>query len=132
MAVKQFFLYGDGSSTAVQFDISAVDTIDELKRSVAAQYGVIQADGVAFQAGDLELTELHDIKDASLPVGITIDGRSVRDMPGPQGLPGMGNYFEVYPDHLGNNQRLFDKYGPIFKSTNMGKTVCQTNDPLIG
>ena len=38
----------------------------------------------------------------------------------------------VYPDHLGNNQRLFDKYGPIFKSTNMGKTVCQTNDPTIG
>jgi hypothetical protein len=38
----------------------------------------------------------------------------------------------VYPDHLGNNQRLFDKYGPIFKSTNMGKTVCQTNDPVIG
>jgi len=38
----------------------------------------------------------------------------------------------VYPDHLGNNQRLFDKYGPIFRSTNMGKTVCQTNDPLIG
>jgi hypothetical protein len=39
---------------------------------------------------------------------------------------------KVYPDHLGNNQRLFDKYGPIFKSTNMGKTVCQTNDPVIG
>ena len=38
----------------------------------------------------------------------------------------------VYPDHLGNNQRLFDKYGPIFRSTNMGKTVCQTNDPVIG
>lgn len=38
----------------------------------------------------------------------------------------------VFPDHLGNNQRLFDKYGPVFKSTNMGKTVCQTNDPTIG
>jgi cytochrome P450 len=43
----------------------------------------------------------------------------------------VGNYFEVFPDHLGNNQRLFEKYGPIFQTNNMGSVVCQTNDPEL-
>lgn len=38
---------------------------------------------------------------------------------------------KVFPDHLGNNQRLFDKYGPIFKENTMGSVVCQTNDPEL-
>ncbi|GAB7334986.1 hypothetical protein MBLNU13_g06854t1 [Cladosporium sp. NU13] len=132
MAVQQFFLCGDGVSTAVELDISAVQNFDELKRSISAHYGIVQPEGVAFQTGESELSELREITDSTVPIGITVDGHSVRDVPGPQGLPWVGNYFEVYPDHLGNNQRLFDKYGPIFRSTNMGKTVCQTNDPAIG
>ena len=52
-------------------------------------------------------------------------------MPGPQGLPYIGNFFEVFPDHLGNHQRLFEKYGPLFKTTNMGGTVYHSNDPDI-
>ncbi|RLL94379.1 hypothetical protein CFD26_102668 [Aspergillus turcosus] len=41
----------------------------------------------------------------------------------PGGLPFIGNFFEVYPDHLGNQQRLFEQYGPVFKTTNMGRTI---------
>jgi cytochrome P450 len=37
----------------------------------------------------------------------------------------------VYPDHLGNHQRLFEKFGPVFKTTSMGVTGYQTNDPKI-
>lgn len=43
----------------------------------------------------------------------------------------MGNFFEVFPDHLGNHQRLFDHYGPLFKTTNMGRTFYHSNDPEI-
>jgi cytochrome P450 len=64
-------------------------------------------------------------------VAITIDGKAVRDVPGPGGFPFVGNYFEVYPDHLGNHQRLFEKYGPLFKTTNLGSTVYHTNDPNL-
>jgi hypothetical protein len=39
MATQQFFLCGDGVNTAVELDISAVQTIDELRRSIAAYYG---------------------------------------------------------------------------------------------
>lgn len=77
------------------------------------------------------LTAVSDVFESEVPVGITIDGKSVREVPGPNGLPYVGNYFEIYPDHLGNHQRLFEKYGPLFKTSNMGSTVYQTNDPTI-
>jgi cytochrome P450 len=43
----------------------------------------------------------------------------------------VGSFYEIFPDHLGNHDRLFKKYGPIFKTTNMGKTTYLTNDPSI-
>jgi cytochrome P450 len=77
------------------------------------------------------LTTVADVVAAEDAVAITIDGRAVREIPGPEGLPWIGNYFEVYPDHLGNHQRLFEKYGPLIKTTNMGSTIYQTNDPVL-
>jgi hypothetical protein len=94
MVSKKFYLCGDGVSTALELDISAVQTFDELQRSVAAFYGIVQPDGVAFQAGESELEELAAITGSEEPVGITVGGHSVREVPGPQGLPYIGNYFE--------------------------------------
>ena len=94
MVSQKFYLCGDGVSTALELDISAVQTFDELQRSVAAFYCIVQADGVAFQAGELELEELAAITSSKEPVGITVGGHSVREVPGPQGLPYIGNYFE--------------------------------------
>lgn len=37
----------------------------------------------------------------------------------------------VFPDHLGNNQRLFEKFGPIFQTSNYGSINCQCNDPEL-
>jgi cytochrome P450 len=71
------------------------------------------------------------VLNAESPVAITIDGRAVREVQGPTGLPYVGNYFEVYPDHLGNHQRLFEKYGPLFKTNNMGSITYLTNDPAL-
>lgn len=77
------------------------------------------------------LTTVADVLAADGIVCITVDGKTVRDVPGPKGLPYIGNYFEVYPDHLGNHQRLFEKYGPLIKTTNMGSVVYHTNDPAL-
>ena len=94
MTVQKFYLSGEGTDSAVEVDISSVNTIDELQRSIAALYGVVQAEGVAFQAKETSLTDLQDLIKSDSPVGITVDGHSVRDVPGPQGLPYVGNYFE--------------------------------------
>jgi cytochrome P450 len=77
------------------------------------------------------LTEVSEVINSQQPVAITIDGKQVRDVPGPKGFPYIGNYYEIYPDHLGNHQRLFDTYGPVFKTSNFGSVVYQTNDPVI-
>jgi hypothetical protein len=47
MVSQKFYLCGDGVSTALELDISAVQTFDELQRSVAAFYGIVQPEGVA-------------------------------------------------------------------------------------
>ena len=104
MTAKKFFLYGDGASTAVELDISAVNTLDELQRSVAAFYGAVQPEGLAFQAGDAALTDFHDITSSEESIGITVDGHSVREVPGPQGLPYVGNYFEGKYSRLCRNR----------------------------
>lgn len=87
--------------------------------------------GISFQTEDAELSTPSEILSSEQPIAIAIDGKAVREIPGPKGLPFVGNFFEVYPDHLGNHQRLFDQYGPIFQTTNMGRTIYQTNDPQL-
>lgn len=77
------------------------------------------------------MTELSDVLESENAIVIAVDGHKVRDVGGPADYPYVGNYYEVYPDHLGNHQRLFEQYGKIFKTTNMGSTVYETNDPAI-
>ncbi len=74
--------------------------------------------------GDIEST-------TDSAIGITIDGQAVREIPGPPLAPFIGNYFSIFPDHLGNNERMFRRYGPVFQSTSMGRKVIQVNDPKI-
>jgi cytochrome P450 len=56
---------------------------------------------------------------------------SIREPPGPRSLPFVGNRYELYPDVLGNYDRLFSVYGPMIKTVNMGRTIYHTNDPAI-
>lgn len=88
-------------------------------------------EGVGFISNSRRLTAFTDVRDAESPIVVSIDGKAVREVPGPTGLPYFGNYFEVYPDHLGNHQRLFEKYGPLIVTNNMGSKVYQTNDPKL-
>lgn len=87
--------------------------------------------GIGFQSEETTLSHPTDILANEEPIAISIDGKAVKEIPGPKGLPFVGNFFEVYPDHLGNHQRLFEQYGPIIQTTNMGRTVYHTNDPEL-
>lgn len=87
--------------------------------------------GIGFTSQDVCFTAVSDVLSSDEPIAISIDGKAVREIPGPKGYPYVGNYFEIYPDHLGNHQRLFDTYGPLIKTTNFGSTVYSTNDPKL-
>lgn len=80
---------------------------------------------------DQNLTSVPDILSKDEPIAISIDGQAVREVPGPTGIPYFGNYMEIYPDHLGNHQRLFEKYGRLIVTNNMGSQIYQTNDPQL-
>ncbi|KAK3934809.1 cytochrome P450 [Diplogelasinospora grovesii] len=131
MASKQFYLLGNDVSTAR--DIEVPPDIDEdcLKDLVASYFAIVQPKGVGFQTETQHLSTVSDVLDAKGPIAVTVDGKGIREVPGPKGLPYVGNYFEVFPDHLGNHQRMFNMYGPVFQTTNMGSTVYHTNDPEI-
>ncbi|KAH8649314.1 cytochrome P450 [Xylariales sp. PMI_506] len=131
MASKQFYLLGETPSGAREIEIPNQIEEDDLRHLIASHFAIVDAKGVGFVSQDVQLTTVADVLAAEDPVAISIDGKAVREVPGPQGLPYIGNYFEVYPDHLGNHQRLFEKYGPLFKTTNLGSVVYHTNDPVL-
>ncbi|KAF1352400.1 putative cytochrome P450 monooxygenase [Delphinella strobiligena] len=132
MTAKNFYLLGEDVSQALPIEIDAKQDLESLKNLVASHFAIVEPSGINFciDGGDA-LTELSDILECQEPIAITIDGHAVREVPGPKGYPYVGNYYEVYPDHLGNHQRLFDQYGKIFKTVNMGSIVYETNDPEI-
>lgn len=103
----------------------------QLGGSFPFQIGANNEAGVGFQFQEHALQEVSDISSSAGPVAVSIDGNAVREVPGSKGLPYIGNFLEIYPDHLGNHQRLFEHYGPVIKTVNMGRTVYLTNDPEI-
>jgi hypothetical protein len=47
-----------------------------------------------------DLEDLDAVLDCDEDIGITVDGQGIRDPAGPAGLPLVGSYYEVFPDHL--------------------------------
>lgn len=111
---------------------SICNTFEGLQYAIANEFSIAQPKGISFQTDkDGVLDDLDYFSDATGPIGILIDGQQVREVPGPQGIPIAGTYFEVYPDHLGNHERMFRECGPVFKTTDMGRTTYFTNDPEV-
>ncbi|KAI1084818.1 cytochrome P450 [Whalleya microplaca] len=131
MSSVQFYLVGEDPIKARDIEIPPQTDDEGLRHLIAAHFAIVDPKGIAFTSQDAYLTTVGDVLSSEGPIGITIDGKAVHEVPGPQGLPYIGNYFEVYPDHLGNHQRLFEKYGPLFKTTNLGSVIYHTNSPQL-
>ncbi|KAK9261039.1 cytochrome P450 [Lipomyces tetrasporus] len=125
------FDVAEGNGPKFDIDLSTVQDISILQRGIGQNYGVVQPEGLSFHSGNTPLLALSEIQASVGIITIKVDGHALRDVPGPPGLPLIGNYLEVFPDHLGNNQRLFDRLGPLFQTNSLGKIVCQTNDPEL-
>ncbi|KJK63536.1 Cytochrome P450 [Aspergillus parasiticus SU-1] len=129
----QFYLVGDDIATAQSIDVESRWKFDDLQRAVGGVFHVALPTGISFHTSENEtLSSVADIISASSsPIGLRIDGNAVQTPQGPPGLPLVGSFYEIFPDHLGNHYRLFRKYGPVIKTTNMGKTTYLTDDPQV-
>ncbi|EFX05854.1 cytochrome p450 monooxygenase [Grosmannia clavigera kw1407] len=132
MQTQTFYFLGEPGASAKAIDLEPDLSFDQLQALVGAHFAVVKPSGIAFQSGDDALNEVAEILAAAEPVALTVDGHAVRDVPSPPGgLPYVGNYLQIYPDHLGNHQRLFESLGPVIKTVSLGRTVYQTNDPEL-
>ncbi|KAK4183950.1 cytochrome P450 monooxygenase [Podospora australis] len=134
MASKLFYFVGDSRDTAKAVPIDVNGKLDDLKRAVALTLHAAVPQGLTFHNDDEDETILSTVQDVlSVPtsVAVRVDGVAVQTPQGPSGLPLVGSYFEVFPDHLGSHSRLFRKYGHVIKTTNMGKVNYLTDSPEV-
>ncbi|GIC89467.1 cytochrome P450 [Aspergillus udagawae] len=131
MPSQQFYLLGESISSARTISLDGTNDLEGLRNLIASHFAIVEPSGIEFSGQDISLTDINEIVSSTTPVAITIDGHAVRDAPSPNGLPFFGNFFQVFPDHLGNYQRLFEQYGPLIKTNTLGRTVYQTNDPVL-
>ncbi|KAL4972482.1 cytochrome P450 [Aspergillus desertorum] len=109
----QFYLIGDEPSSAQSVDVDTRWKLEDLQRAVGLVFHIAQP-------LDDVLKSALTLANSSSPIGLLIDGKPVQSPQGPPGLPLVGSFYEIFSDHLGNHYRLFRKYGPVIKTTNMG------------
>ncbi|RHZ67153.1 uncharacterized protein CDV56_108734 [Aspergillus thermomutatus] len=130
MVLKTFYLVGRPGSSTRQLELGDFKALDDLRPGIAAVYNILCSADICFHNGSTPLEKVDDLLDCEA-VGITIAGHPVREPQQPVGILGFGNHFEIYPDHLGNHQRLFNRYGAVIRTDNMGRVTFLTNDPDI-
>lgn len=50
--------------------------------------------GLSFHVGDVTLSSLEDIRRSKDTITVKVDGHALRSVPGPTGVPLLGNYLE--------------------------------------
>ncbi|KAI9816917.1 MAG: hypothetical protein M1827_001562 [Pycnora praestabilis] len=136
MTIKTFYLVGGDPSTSHEIDLADIPDLPNLtalQAVVAAHYVIVEPSaGVGFQNDRSGALLTWDaISNSQTSIGVTVDGHPIRPPLGPTGLPLLGSFYEVYPDHLGNHARLFAKYGSVIKVVAMGRVTYLTNSPEV-
>ncbi|KAH8702679.1 putative cytochrome P450 monooxygenase [Phaeosphaeriaceae sp. PMI808] len=130
---KEFYIRCKDGEHSHSLDVSPFTSLEQLKGTLAEIFAF--ADTKSLWLVDEQRNHLSTLNDVQQTKGI-IELRatryeSIREPPGPRSLPFVGNRYELYPDVLGNYDRLFSLYGPMIKTMNMGITIYHTNDPEI-
>ncbi|KAI6778343.1 putative cytochrome P450 monooxygenase [Emericellopsis cladophorae] len=130
---KEFYIGNEGNEICRRLDIAPFSSVEQITTTLAETYGFADAKSIWLvdQYGS-HISTLKDAQKAPGPVEVrsTLCG-PIREPRGPRLLPFVGNRYELYPDVLGNYDRLFSIYGPMIKTVNMGTTIYHTNDPEI-
>ncbi|KAL2139492.1 hypothetical protein VTI28DRAFT_5104 [Corynascus sepedonium] len=135
MQMRRFFIGHSASEHGQDIDLSGFSSFQQLKSTLGQAFSFADPSSLLLHSNQSgELKNLEAVKSCKEPVELRVvqnAGSSIRVPPGPRELPVVGNHYEIYPDPLGNYDRLFARYGPIVKTVNMGTTTYQTNDPEI-
>ncbi|KAH7028648.1 cytochrome P450 82A2 [Macrophomina phaseolina] len=129
MASINVSLLGLGDSSSQSFQLGAYKTFEDFHNAVSKRYNILADKDVALYQRSKKLHHLDEIEEG--PVSVVVSGRGIKDPQGPTGIPFFGNYFDIYPDHVGNYRRLFETYGGVIKVQNVGRTFYLTNDPEV-
>ncbi|KAF2839928.1 putative cytochrome P450 monooxygenase [Patellaria atrata CBS 101060] len=132
--LNEFFIGATPSASHSQkLDISSFSSLQSLKSNLGKLFAFADVESLHFHSPEIgPLDSLEAIKSTTSPIEIrSTQYASVISPPGPRPLPVVGNHYEIYPDPLGNYDRLFARYGPVIKTTNMGTTIFHTNSPEI-
>ncbi|OQE20866.1 hypothetical protein PENFLA_c015G06874 [Penicillium flavigenum] len=130
---KEFFIACQNDVHSHSLDTSSFTSIEQLTRTLAKLFGFADTKSLWLvdQKGS-HLSSLEDVRETKDKVELRATRHeSIREPPGPRLVPFAGNRYELYPDVLGNYDRLFSLYGPMIKTVNMGTTIYHTNDPAI-
>ncbi|KAK7041988.1 FAD-binding FR-type domain-containing protein [Favolaschia claudopus] len=139
MAVTVFHLHGKSpDSEGVSVEVAYTQSLDELRKIIASKLSIVLPNTISFHrsaspetaTSDLQVLDSVELIIKERSVAILISGKKVRPVPGPTGgIPFIGGYSEIYPDFLGNYQRLLSKYGHMVHVSYLGKSVYLTDDP---
>ncbi|KAJ5135401.1 Thromboxane-A synthase [Penicillium bovifimosum] len=129
---KEFYI-STSDCERYRLDVSPFTTLEQLTGTLAEVFGF--ADTKSLWLIDKQRAHLSTLKDVQETEDVielrAARHESIREPPGPRPIPFVGNRYELYPDVLGNYDRLFSLYGPMIKTVNMGTTIYHTNDPEI-
>ncbi|KAJ5215067.1 cytochrome P450 monooxygenase [Penicillium chermesinum] len=114
-------------------DVSKFPSIEQLRATLAEVFGFADTKSIWLVDGQgNSISNLQSVVTVADHVEVRATAHeSIREPPGPRLIPFVGNRYELYPDVLGNYDRLFSLYGPMIKTVNMGTTIYHTNDPAI-
>ncbi|KAK1977272.1 putative cytochrome P450 monooxygenase [Colletotrichum cereale] len=125
---QEFFIGTLARGRRREVDTSTLETLHQLGSTIGRLFSFADATSLRYHdsADGSELSSLEAVTSCGAPVEVRASNDApVRPPPGPEGLP------LIYPDPLGNYDRLFARYGPVVKTTNMGTTTYHTNDPDV-
>ncbi|KAJ7306288.1 cytochrome P450 [Mycena albidolilacea] len=151
-----FHLHGKSAETdGISVDVQTDHSLDELRKTVAAKFSVALPTTVSFHksgapettASDLEVLAAVESILKERTIAILVGGKKVSGLfisineihlisrTGPTHPrshwrhPFIGGYSEIYPDFIGNYQRLLHNYGHIVHVSYLGKSIYLTDDP---
>lgn len=133
MTRQQFFIGQQPHCRYESVEVPSLGNIEQLKGNLGRLFSFADPLAIRFYSErDGNLQSLDAIESTKEPIELRIaGGASVRSPPGPRALPFVGNHYEIYPDPLGNYDRLFARHGPVIKTTNRGTTTYITNDAEV-